>query len=294
MRIRALQNIADIETEAHNVHVVRFSGVRANWEQHFLITSDRHFDHRASDRELQRRHLEMAVSRNAFVIDVGDWFDLMQGRNDPRSSYDDLLPQYKTDRYVDAVIDDATKFFADYAPHVLLVARGNHETAFTKHRGVDVTSWFVGRLRENKASVAQAGGYGGWIRFQFEIQKTRHTSINLKYFHGGGAGATMSFGTLDIRRQAAYLPDADVVVNGHTHDGYVIPVARERLSNAGKVHHDTTWFLRTMTYKNEYGDGSGGWAVEKKHPPKPLGAIWGRFCFDEQSGVKVEFTQMVK
>jgi hypothetical protein len=76
-----------------------------------------------------------------------------------------------------------------------------------------------------------------------------------------------------------YLPDADIVVNGHTHDQYVVPIQRERLSHKGNVIQDTVWHVRTGTYKDEYGDGSEGWAVEKGHAPKPIGAVWLRMAF---------------
>ena len=36
-------------------------------------------------------------------------------------------------------------------------------------------------------------------------------------------------------------------------------------------------YIRTGTYKDEYGEGAGGFHIERGRPPKPLGAVWLRF-----------------
>jgi hypothetical protein len=37
------------------------------------------------------------------------------------------------------------------------------------------------------------------------------------------------------------------------------------------------------TYKEEYGDGSGGYHIEKGRPPKPLGGAWLTFKKESHS-----------
>ena len=49
----------------------------AGWEQWALLTSDRHIDSPKSDTRMQRRHLDLAAERGAFVLDMGDLFDAM-------------------------------------------------------------------------------------------------------------------------------------------------------------------------------------------------------------------------
>jgi len=55
---------------------------------------------------------------------VGDMFDVMQGRYDPRRSYDDLRPEYKTSTYLDDIVKDAADFFKPYAKNFLMIGRG--------------------------------------------------------------------------------------------------------------------------------------------------------------------------
>jgi len=73
------------------------------------------------------------------------------------------------------------------------------------------------------------------------------------------------------------------VVNGHTHDAWIVPISNEGLSDAGVVKRSITTFLRTPGYHDEYfkSEGVGGFVQEKWHPPKPIGAVWGRFWLEK-------------
>jgi hypothetical protein len=263
--------------------VVTLDNVANGWEQWLLLSSDRHHDSERCDRELEKRHLEKAKERGALVIDAGDIFDACQGKFDPRRSYSNLRPEYKVDNYLDAVVSDAAKFYAPYAGNILLIGRGNHDQAILKNNGVDLVSNLVHDINTISGTQVVAGGYGGWVRFQLVIQKTRRASVNLKYFHGSGGGGPVTRGVISTNRQAVYTPDADIVLNGHTHDAWLMPISRERLSERGAVSQDLSWYVRTPTYANDYGDGTGGWHVETWKPPKPKGCAWVRMYFENNA-----------
>lgn len=287
----------EIEHPSRNVTIVKFPYVHAGWEQWILLTSDRHHDSIYCDRELEKSHLELAKKKNAFVIDVGDVYDVMQGRYDPRRTYKELRPEYKVENYLDEIITESAKFYAPYSKNFLVIGRGNHEQSVLKNNGVDLISNLVHRLNSEADGNIQAGYYGGWVRFQFSINGTQHVSKNLKYFHGAGGGGPVTRGVIQTNRQAVYLPDADIIVNGHTHDSWHVPIQRERLSEAGIVYGDIQHHIRTSTYKDDYRDGGDGWAVETWKPPKPIGAAW--LCFKSNSekgrmGIVVESYQELK
>ena len=269
-----------VEKTSANVLTVRFGDIALGWEQWLLLSSDRHHDSAKCDRDLEKKHLEKAKQRNALVVDGGDLFDAMQGKFDPRRSYSGLRPEYKVDTYLDEIVADAARFYGPYAQNILMLARGNHDQGIVKNNGVDLISGLTNRLNADYGGRVATGGYGGWIRFMFKIQKTVRTSINLKYFHGAGGGGPVTRGVIQTNRQAVYLPDADIVLNGHTHDAWILPISRERLSDQGKIYQDKTWYVRTPTYADDYGDGSGGWHVERWGPPKPKGCAWVRLYFD--------------
>ena len=263
------------------------------WEQWCLLQSDVHFDSIYCNRALLTRHLDRAAQLNALVFIFGDFYDAMQGRFDPRRSMKELREEYRRDDYYDFVVTDAARFLAPYAPHLGLLARGNHETSVLKNANTDLMDRLVFALNTQHGSQVHIGGFGGWVRFMFSLLLADGTpnplhSLRLKYFHGAGAEAPVTRGVIQTNRQAVYLPDADVVVNGHNHNSYYVPIARERLSGKGVQYFDIQHHIRTPGYKQDYADGSGGWTVEKGGVPKPIGAVWMRLYY-EGGGVKCQF-----
>ncbi len=269
--------------DSRNVCTVYFEDVAAGWEQWILLSSDRHHDSKWCNRDLELKHLKRAKQFNALVLDGGDLFDVMQGKFDPRRSYRDLRPEYAAEDMLDRIVKDAAEFYGEYASQFLMIGRGNHDQAIVKNNGTDMISNVVHRLNSDFGGKIQAGGYGGWVRFMFKISKTQCTSKRLKYFHGSGGGGPVTRGVIQTNRQAVYLPDADIVYNGHTHDSFVLPISRERISDAGVIYKDLQYHVRSTTYKDEYQDGGDGWHVETWKPPKPLGATWLRFYYEDKA-----------
>ena len=58
------------------------------------------------NRDALMSDLEEAKKRNALVFLLGDVFDAMQGRFDPRRSLDELRPEYRRNDYYDYVVKD--------------------------------------------------------------------------------------------------------------------------------------------------------------------------------------------
>lgn len=259
-----------------------FGEVASGFEQWVLLTADRHHDNIYCDRALEKRHLDEALERAALILDFGDLFCAMQGKYDPRSSMDDIRAEDVGEDYLDRIVTHAARDFAPYAPNWLLAAQGNHDSNIRKHHGTDLISNLVHRMNADHHGNLHVGGYGGWVRFMFTMQQTRRQSIRLKYHHGAGGGGPVTRGVIQTNRQAVYLPDADIVVNGHTHDSWYVPIARERLSDRGKVYQDLVHFIRVPGYKDEYADGSQGFHVERWGAPKPIGAAWLRFYYAEK------------
>jgi hypothetical protein len=284
-RIESIGNHAEFIQNAPNVHTVAFAGMRAGWQQYVLLTSDRHHDSNKSLHELERQHLEMAIERDAIIIDAGDTLDVMQSKDDKRASKSDIRSEDVNAAYLDSIVNNAAKFYGPYAKRWLVMGRGNHDTNIINRYGTDLIDRLAEKMRMQHDGLTVAGGYGGWVRFTFAQNATGgRRSLLLKYFHGTGGGGLMTHGTLDTRRQGSYLPDADIVLNGHTHGAYHVPLARERLTHDGNVKKDLVHYIRTPGYKDEYRDGSGGWAIERGHPPKPVGCAWLKFTYDGKTG----------
>lgn len=250
-------------------------------DYYIMLRSDAHHDSIHCDRKLEKQHLDYALDHDAMVMDAGDLYDAMQGRFDPRRSYDDIRPEYRASNYYDLIEDDAVKFYAPYANNFVLMGKGNHEKSVLKNSNIDLTSRLVSRLnREHKGNIV-TGGYGGWVvlRLKMAGNNDNHT-IRIKYFHGSGGEAPVTRGVIQTNRQMVYLPDADIIWNGHNHNNYVIPIKRERISNKNRQYFDVAWNVRTPGYKNDYGLGTDGWEVERGGVPKPLGCVMIRYKFN--------------
>ena len=267
----------------NNVLAIDFPDVKKGWEQWMLWSSDRHHDNVLCRHDLELKHLRQAQERDALIFDNGDLFCAMQGKYDPRSNMDALRPEDKREDYLDAIVEHATDFYKPYAANFVLIGQGNHERNIEKRLGTNLTKRLVEGLSKNNGNVFM-GNYGGWVRLQFTIHGTNMTSRNIKYYHGKHASnAPVTRGVIDTNRLSVYLPDADFVFTGHSHDTWYVPIRRERVSQKGVIYFDYVHFLRTTTYKDEYQLGEKGFAVEQGKPPKPLGAAWLRFYYEDDT-----------
>ena len=266
----------------NNVLTIKLDDIAAGWEQWVMLRSDAHHDSNSCNRKLETQHLDLAKERGALILDFGDLFDAMQGRKDRRGSYSDIRPEDVVENYFDSIVSHAAEDYRPYANNFVMLGHGNHETSVSHHCNLDLTSNLVYRLNSDTPGArVHVGGFGGWVRFACTIQKTVMQTIRLKYHHGfGGTQSPVTRGTIQTNRQAVYLPDADIVVNGHNHQDYLLAIKRERLSTKGTISHDLAWFARTPGYKDEYGNGFGGWSVEHGNAPTAQGCVWLRLFYD--------------
>lgn len=255
------------------------------WEAWALLTSDRHWDNPKSDLNLQKEHLELAIKRNAPVIDAGDFFCCMQGKWDKRSNKSSIRPEHQTDNYFDTLVEDASNWFAPYAKNIVAVGVGNHEAEVKKRHEIDIIERFTALLSSKGKSNVRSGHFSGFVFFRFRAKTECGTSrsVILHYDHGYGGGGPVTDDMIQHQRRAVYLPDADIVVSGHTHGAWFQERARKRVSHRGVVYQDVQTHIKLGTYKDDYGQGLGGWAVERGHPPKPKGAWWVRFFWHNPS-----------
>lgn len=250
-----------------------------DWTFRCLVTGDRHWDNPDSNHKLQQEHLEEAKAIGAPVIDIGDFLCLMQGKYDPRSSKSKVRPEHNTDNHLGDVVSSAVDFFSDYKDELVVIGVGNHEASVSKRIELSITDLLVDGLRANGSNVYN-GQFSGFVLFRFQDGKSVR-QVTMHYDHGYGGGSPVTADMPSHARRQAFLPDADIIVSGHTHDAWARKIARKRVNGAGKVYLDEQLHIKVPTYKDEYKDGSGGWHVETGKPPKPVGAYWVEFVCRE-------------
>jgi hypothetical protein len=259
------------------VTTARIDYSNSNTDHLLFVSSDLHIDSVLCNRDKLLGDLTDAKERGAMILLIGDVFDAMQGRFDPRRSLDELRPEYRRQDYYDFVIQDVARILSPFAPNILMISPGNHESAVLKNASISLTDRLVYALNMEHGGNVLQGGYGGWVRFLFERGKQGgRFSVKLKYHHGFGGDAPVTRGVIHTNRQNVYIKDADIIVNGHNHSAYYVPIVSETISNAGRVVYHTTHHIRTPGYKQDYADGASGWAVEKGVVPKPLGGAFVR------------------
>jgi hypothetical protein len=265
------------------------------WQQWGLLTADRHIDNQHTDLKLQKYHLDQAKEREAFVLDFGDLFDAMQGKEDRRSDKGDLRPENKTGSYLNSLVEFAHDFLEPYKENLAIISEGNHETAVTDRHEYSLLDGLIYALHVSGSSVVR-GGYRGYIRFRFEHEAggSRMTRIGY-YHHGSGGGGPVTKGVIQANRKSSYLSNADYVFTGHIHEQWVFPVVRSKLLNSGEEITETQYHVQIPTYKEEFTMIPGGFHHKTGKPPKPIGAWWVRFYYSNRTGrIEASFTEADK
>ena len=277
---------------SRNVHRITFDLRRRSDEAFILLRSDAHHDSLHANHALELAHCKEAKNRNAAIISNGDDLDLMQGRDDRRSSKSDIRPSDLGGNYFDKVIADYAKFLKPYAHQFALFGTGNHESAVLRKFEWSPTTRLVERLRALTGATIYEAGYTSWIIVQGRRaceggRKRRPTSSSIKIWrtHGSSTGGGNNQGTVAASKMWQTAVDCDLAIQGHTHREWIMTQNRMRITDRGKVYQDTQFAVNLPSYKDEFIDGYSGvessnWAVEKGMPPKPTGAMWMRIFWD--------------
>lgn len=272
----------------NNITRIQISGNKKT----FLLISDVHYDSKSCERELLKQTLDQALEKDAIILFNGDFFDMMQSRNDKRSMKGSLRKEYLGDNYFDLVIEDAYEFLKPYAKNILVMADGNHETAITKNYETNPLERLCYMLRKEGGSYTQHTGYQGWLVINFFHSNSR-ASYYIKMHHGSGGNAKVTKGIIEHNRISTYVEGADLIWLGHTHTQYCVHSTIEKItsSNVYNVDLHKVYHIRTGCWKQEFKEG--GWSVEKGFGPSEIGGYWvelsyGRYRIHGKKKTQIE------
>jgi len=149
-------------------------------------------------------------------------------------------------------------------------------TGIIKHQETDILQRFVDLLNAKANTKIQVGGYGGWIVVRQYLENSNSAKTwKIKYFHGSGGGGIVTKGAINLTRALELYEGFDVFTMGHIHENSARTDVRDTVVNHSQkgyyVEHKYIHMMLTGTYKEEYGNGSKGWHVERGAPPKPIG-----------------------
>lgn len=294
--IKTANRTANFESKKLDKNVVRVNipfKNRKGWEWWCLLRADAHHDNPKCNQDLERYHLNQAVERGAGIVDAGDLFCAMQGKYDHRSSKGSVRPEHQVDNYLDALVTTAADFYQPYSKNFISIGVGNHETKILEKLETNLCERLISCLNDRTGSTISNGGYGGLVQFYFQTygknSRGNGKLFSLYYYHGHGGGGNRTKGTGKWVDNALMYPDADIILTGHIHEQYVIRHERIRWNSQGRKYKDTQYHVQVPTYKDAYGDGTGGWWVETGKGPRPLGGMWLKFYWsDYHKRIKVK------
>lgn len=245
-----------------------------NKKQSVLLLSDVHFDSKSCARKELKDVLDEGLEKNALILFNGDFFDMMQGKNDRRHTKGSIRKEYIGDNYFDLVIDDAKEFLKPYAKNIVVMADGNHETSVTKHYETNPLDRLCYILRAECKSNVVHTGYQGWVIIRLKNDEQSYSPFAIKMHHGSGGNARVTKGIIEHNRMSTYVEGADLIWLAHTHTQYCVHSTIEVLDNHKSYATDLkrVYHIRTGCWKQEYKEG--GWAVEKGFNPSEIGGYW--------------------
>ena len=237
-----------------------------------LLCGDAHWDNPDSDRDLLRHHLDEAMERKSPILLGGDFFCAMQGKYDKRSDKAKIRPEHASGNYLDLLVTTAAEWLKPYAENIVLIHRGNHETAIQRAHETDLTDRLCAELRRVGSPVV-AGGYCGWIRWYLRWGDGHKGSLDLYYMHGHGGGGPVTKGVIDFARYGMHA-EYDAIWSQHVHQATYGEGQKARLTHACNIETKTILEIRSPSYKDEYRKGEGGFQVERGQGPRPKGGYW--------------------
>jgi Icc-related predicted phosphoesterase len=257
---------------AKNLHTLSLT----KEENRIALLSDLHWDNPKCDRKMLKRHLDYCLEQNIPVFINGDLFCLMQGKGDKRGNKSDILPEHNNAKYLDSIVETAVDWFSPYAHILTVIGYGNHETSIIKYQETDILQRFVDLLNYKNKSSVYTGGYTGWLIIKYQVRTNTIMTKTLKYGHGSGGGGVVTRGAINLTRALELYENMDIFIMGHIHENSSRNDVRDAVHyNQGKRVYELTQkqihLAITGTYKEEYGDGSQGWHVERGAPIKPIG-----------------------
>ena len=244
-----------------------FKDCKGGTKKSFLFMSDVHFDSIICDRKLLRKHLNQAKEKGARILIFGDWFDCMGGKYDPRTTKEDIRPEYQSAHYFNDIVNDSVAYLKSYKDNIDMISEGNHETKVKKRHEFDL----LGNGGICTLLGIKTGKYAGFINFSFSNNGSDCHAKKLYWTHGGGGNAVVTKGTIKTNRRQDAI-QADWFVSAHIHTSFELTRPRATITTSGNVVIQYIFHWQLGCYKNDFL--GGGWADHLEFAPACLGGRW--------------------
>lgn len=246
---------------------------------------DIHYLSANCDRPLLKRVItEIKEDPNARWLGMGDYGEFITPK-DPRWSAGgidrELIDVGQVDEIGDLMIEHLAELFRPIIGKCWGMGRGNHELAYERHNGTNILKRLLRALDRDELDT----GWACLTRVGFEDDHQHRNGWTIYHAHGWQSGRTKGAKVNQAEKMVGHC-DADIYLHGHSHDRWVLPIARlradqrhEKLIADDKFAGHTGCFLRTYQVDAE------GYGEVAEYPPTSLGPIRLKF-YPAQHGEK--------
>lgn len=254
-----------------------------------LFISDVHTDAPNCDRKLLFSHMELIRKSGGIICVIGDMWDLMQTRNDPRRSVDGKRPEDATDEnYLDLVVENTLKFYDRFKDNIVFISRGNHEDVITRYSGTNITTRFIKEInRLNIHGQTAYGAYSGILRIKFLVGPRRVPVVYpIYYHHGSGGNARRTKGVLNVDINESLMWGVRMYISGHDHNKWCMPRDKFILKTSGDIDVIDVQHMKLGSYLSR-----NDWATSKGFENTRRGGYIGEFRVNRKSTVDVSIIE---
>ena len=206
---------------------------------YLYFCGDNHFGNKNQNKKKLKSDLDRALELNAIIFIGGDWSDMIMSGDKKRYSPSGDI--YNSDNNIMRQIEEAEKFYMQYAKNIKQIQSGNHETAVQKYHNIDPTYILIDRINEKCKTNITHGQYSGFIKLVYKHLSTRSLPYDIYYNHGQGGRSEITKGTIDINRHLT-TKDADCIWIQHKHTKVILPDEK-------KLYFDRKGKIRIKTVK---------------------------------------------
>ena len=206
---------------------------------------------------------DATLSDRVTTIDAGDPANMVDKNN-----------------YFMDVLDDAVRFFGQYADRILFLSMGNHEDSVKKRHELDLLSIMSYKLKQEYNWKGTLGPYEGWLLFRVlegSTAKNRGT-IKAYYTHGAGGNAPVTRGVIQTSRRQVQI-SADMFISGHIHTQFAFPIPQRMVNNHGVEEIRDIVHLQLGCFKESH---RGSWEAQRGFGPANIGGYWVKFFLKDK------------
>lgn len=191
--------------------------------------SDIHIGANAFHRELFEAFLAEVIERDAYVVLLGDIFEMALPSHIEHSVWEqDLDP--------DQQLELALEFFMPIRDRIIISTGGNHDARVWKKTGVDLARILA---RELGCYYVRNGGY-----FKTQVGDQSYTWA---IFHGAQASINPF---TELEKRLSVYDESDILAMGHNHQLCYKTVVKKRIKDGAEERH-LVYLLRTGSFISE-------------------------------------------